>query len=191
MISSTTRNPDTKTRGFTIVELLIVIVVIAILAAITIVAYNGIQERATNSKNVSEAVQVAKLLESYKAVNGAYPATTADAVCVGDGFKNYVGDSNGDCWDTVGSYYKSVDAAFNTSLATVGSLPSTTKDCIPYVSTACFTGPVYATQAANDQPTPAGPSVRYWVRGTSCPSGQKVWAGSTSAVSACAIPLSN
>lgn len=29
-------------RGFTIVELLIVIVVIAILAAITIVAYNGI-----------------------------------------------------------------------------------------------------------------------------------------------------
>lgn len=33
-------------RGFTIVELLIVIVVVAILAAITIVAYNGIQQRA-------------------------------------------------------------------------------------------------------------------------------------------------
>ena len=32
--------------GFTIVELLIVIVVISILAAITIVAYNGVQERA-------------------------------------------------------------------------------------------------------------------------------------------------
>ena len=35
-----------RSRGFTIVELLIVIVVIAILAAITIVAYTGIQERA-------------------------------------------------------------------------------------------------------------------------------------------------
>ena len=35
--------------GFTIVELLIVIVVIAILAAITIVAFNGIQERARAS----------------------------------------------------------------------------------------------------------------------------------------------
>jgi prepilin-type N-terminal cleavage/methylation domain-containing protein len=35
--------------GFTIVELLIVIVVIAILAAITVVAYNGIQDRARNS----------------------------------------------------------------------------------------------------------------------------------------------
>ncbi|RYF28607.1 MAG: prepilin-type N-terminal cleavage/methylation domain-containing protein, partial [Chloroflexi bacterium] len=32
-------------RGFTIVELLIVIVVIGILAAITIVAFNGIQNR--------------------------------------------------------------------------------------------------------------------------------------------------
>ena len=35
-----------KDRGFTIVELLIVIVVIAILAAITIDDYNGIQNRA-------------------------------------------------------------------------------------------------------------------------------------------------
>ena len=37
---------STKRMGFTIVELLIVVVVIAILAAITIVSYNGIQERA-------------------------------------------------------------------------------------------------------------------------------------------------
>ena len=35
-----------KRRGFTIVELLIVIVVIGILAAITIIAYNGVQVRA-------------------------------------------------------------------------------------------------------------------------------------------------
>jgi len=38
-----------KQSGFTIVELLIVVVVIAILAAITIVAYNGIQNRAKSS----------------------------------------------------------------------------------------------------------------------------------------------
>ena len=36
---------STKRMGFTIVELLIVVVVIAILASITVVSYNGIQER--------------------------------------------------------------------------------------------------------------------------------------------------
>ncbi len=38
-----TLNPFSKQRGFTIVELLIVIVVIGVLAAIVIVAYNGVQ----------------------------------------------------------------------------------------------------------------------------------------------------
>jgi prepilin-type N-terminal cleavage/methylation domain-containing protein len=44
-----------KTKsGFTIVELLIVIVVIGILAAITIVAYNGIQDRANDTSVKSD-----------------------------------------------------------------------------------------------------------------------------------------
>ena len=39
-----------KTRsGFTLAELLIVIVVIAVLAAISVVVYNGVQKRAQNS----------------------------------------------------------------------------------------------------------------------------------------------
>lgn len=49
-------------RGFTIVELLIVIVVIAILAAISVVAYNGIQERSKVSKRESD------LATYYKAI---------------------------------------------------------------------------------------------------------------------------
>ena len=39
-----------KQTGFTIVELLIVIVVIGILAAITIVAFNGVQQRARDAQ---------------------------------------------------------------------------------------------------------------------------------------------
>ena len=64
-------------KGFTIVELLIVIVVIAILAAISIVAYTGIQERARKSSSVNLASQVAKKADAYYAINGTYPTTAA------------------------------------------------------------------------------------------------------------------
>lgn len=66
-----------KKRGFTIVELLIVIVVIAILAAITIVAYNGIQQRARDTQRVSDIASILKALESYKAINEVYPTATS------------------------------------------------------------------------------------------------------------------
>lgn len=60
-------------RGFTLVELLIVIVIIAILAAITIVAYNGIQNRAHVSAQKSAAETLAKKIEAYNALNSSYP----------------------------------------------------------------------------------------------------------------------
>lgn len=41
-----------KRTGFTIVELLIVIVVISLFMAIVIVAFNGVRERANNTKTV-------------------------------------------------------------------------------------------------------------------------------------------
>lgn len=63
-----------KTKsGFTIVELLIVIVVIGILAAITIVAYNGIQARGKTSAANSAAISVTKKAELYNTEVGNYP----------------------------------------------------------------------------------------------------------------------
>jgi prepilin-type N-terminal cleavage/methylation domain-containing protein len=73
-----------KDRGFTIVELLIVIVVIAILAAITIIAYNGIQNRARTTKAQTNAAAVQKVAEAYNAINGTYPITQA-TLRAGDG----------------------------------------------------------------------------------------------------------
>lgn len=68
-----------KHPGFTIVELLIVIVVIAILAAITTVAYNGIQNRARASAAQSLASQTARKIAAYVATDGSYPADLATA----------------------------------------------------------------------------------------------------------------
>ena len=64
-------------QGFTIVELLIVIVVIAILAAITIVAYTGITNRANDSAISSELSQNTKKILSAAATGGAnyFPAS--------------------------------------------------------------------------------------------------------------------
>ncbi len=62
--------------GFTIVELLIVVVVIAILAAVTIVSYNGIQARAKVSASISELKSIHSAIQLYHAENGAYPSTS-------------------------------------------------------------------------------------------------------------------
>lgn len=63
-----------KQHGFTIVELLIVIVVIAILAAIVIVAYNGIQSRARDARRLSDLGNIQTALGMYYIDNGRYPA---------------------------------------------------------------------------------------------------------------------
>lgn len=63
----------TPKSGFTIVELLIVIVIIAILAAITVVAFNGVRARAINSEKASEVQAINKLIQAYKITNGFYP----------------------------------------------------------------------------------------------------------------------
>lgn len=61
-------------KGFTIVELLIVIVVIGVLAAIVIVAYNGITSSAHESAVKSDLANFVKRAEIYKVENGSYPA---------------------------------------------------------------------------------------------------------------------
>lgn len=60
-------------RGFTIVELLVVIVVIGILATVIVVAYNGISGRAVTASLQSDLTQAKKQIESYYTVNGVYP----------------------------------------------------------------------------------------------------------------------
>jgi prepilin-type N-terminal cleavage/methylation domain-containing protein len=75
-----------RIRGFTIVELLIVIVVIAIIATITIVSYNGIQDRANRVATTQALTQYVKALTLYRTLNGTYPegANASSWRCVPD-----------------------------------------------------------------------------------------------------------
>ncbi|MBI3888990.1 prepilin-type N-terminal cleavage/methylation domain-containing protein [Candidatus Saccharibacteria bacterium] len=67
-----------KQKGFTIVELLIVIVVIGILAAIVIVAYQGITQRAKATDYQTDAVAISKVAEAINAdTSNGYPQTLA------------------------------------------------------------------------------------------------------------------
>ena len=64
---------NNRSHGFTIVELLIVIVVIAILAAISIVAYNGIQNRAHDTAIQNDLNNISKQIRQYVILNGSFP----------------------------------------------------------------------------------------------------------------------
>lgn len=68
------RNRSKSVKGFTIVELLIVVVVIGILAAIVTVAYTGIQSAARDSSRIATLNQLQKAIELYYVANGQYPA---------------------------------------------------------------------------------------------------------------------
>jgi prepilin-type N-terminal cleavage/methylation domain-containing protein len=62
-----------KQQGFTIVELLIVIVVIGILAALVITTFTGIQQRARNTERETDIKAIHGQVEAYFAQNGRYP----------------------------------------------------------------------------------------------------------------------
>ncbi len=150
-----------KSLGFTIVELLIVVVIIGILAAIVIVAYNGVTQTAQQSAISSEVKQWVKLFEVYKATNGSYPlpsgtpttgggpgTSVLDRYCLGTGFQQIAG--TGYCYlvaaGTIYSVAESTGTSLITQLSTVGTPPSNSKK-YTYGSVA---GPTFRYVSASD-----------------------------------------
>lgn len=71
-------------RGFTIVELLIVIVVIGILAGLVVTTYAGVQDRARDAQRKSDITAIQKALELYHIDHGAFPACSNSPYVSGD-----------------------------------------------------------------------------------------------------------
>lgn len=75
--------------GFTIVELLIVVVVIGVLASITVISFNGISQKARNQSRVQAASAILKNIQLYQAENGntsLYPiflTVSSNTQCIG------------------------------------------------------------------------------------------------------------
>lgn len=121
--------------GFTIVELLIVIVVIAILVAISVVVFSGIRDRAENTRTSAAISGLIKSLKAYKAATGKDPGDTAyagelfDGGCLNDPGVQ-CGISGGDsCFTTFfplsGGPYSSAFTPKNEFANLVQSLPTT------------------------------------------------------------------
>lgn len=67
---------NNRNAGFTIIELLIVIVILGILAAIIIIFYQGLQARAGDTRRQNDIHTAEKLIKLHKAATGSYPQTT-------------------------------------------------------------------------------------------------------------------
>lgn len=65
-------------QGFTIVELLTVIIAIGIIASITVVSYNGIQNRANDAAVQSDLLNISKRIQVFFAANDRFPKGSSD-----------------------------------------------------------------------------------------------------------------
>ncbi|MES2876119.1 MAG: type II secretion system protein [Patescibacteria group bacterium] len=160
-----------RQTGFTIVELLIVIVVIGILAAITIVAFNGIQQRARNTQRVTVAKDWQKIITAYATTNTSYPSGMINNhYCLGsEGYPtNFDVNADVDCFGT--GNIKHPLASANTAFGTIASLPKYPGDSI--VTGAAIGTVVGISLRAQDTLDPAGtpkiqyPMLQYWLHGT-------------------------
>ncbi len=162
--------------GFTIVELLIVIVVIAILAAITITVYGNMQQRARNTQRIQAAKEWQKVITAYTSANSGYPvdvSTPSYHVCLGDQYPTDL-DANPDVDCYASTNTKHPSAAFNAPLLStlVSSLPRFPDDkMVTGTGLGTVMGLSFRSGDTLD-PTPGAnktsyPMMHYWLYGTS------------------------
>ncbi|NCU30886.1 prepilin-type N-terminal cleavage/methylation domain-containing protein [Candidatus Saccharibacteria bacterium] len=158
--------------GFTIVELLIVIVIIGILAGLVMSTFVGVQQKARNSERQTDINTISGQLEAYYAKNSGYPALAdisgtsagdtfraANEIRLGDGNKA-LADPSAPTITTLGTTApNSVGGAYSyeplptscVSPTTSTGAPRTGTFCTSYTLTAFMEGstPKYVKKSAN------------------------------------------
>jgi len=131
-----------KQTGFTIVELLIVIVVIGILAAIVITTFTGVQKKGRDADRKSDINSLYSQVEVYFAENSRYPtlANLNDATFRGDNMQGLSADALEDPSGTAG-LTATVPAANSTTyqyayVASPTDCNNTDEDCTGFTLTA-------------------------------------------------------
>jgi prepilin-type N-terminal cleavage/methylation domain-containing protein len=111
-------------RGFTIVELLIVIVVIGILAALVVTTYSGIQAKARDSKRRTDLQALQTQIEAFYATNNYYPSSAEinDSTWRGTNMKSLSADTMKDPSGTTSTL--STTAASSTNMKVYGYVPT-------------------------------------------------------------------
>jgi len=140
-------------KGFTIVELLIVIVVIGILAALVVVTYNGIQQKARDTERKTDINALHGQLEAYQAQNGKYP-TLANVNDTTFRSTNMKGLDAAALQDPKGTAQTLVDTpaanVYAYAVAPVGCDNGVGGDCTSYALTATLEGGgTYVKQSLN------------------------------------------
>ena len=121
-------------KGFTIVELIIVIVVLGILATITVVGIGNVQLDARDKRRASSATVLSEAFEKYYDANGEYPSCpmiTGTSVSVSDAFHVEIG------------VLKAPQGATSNSIVCADMTDDTSKDAYAYVGdggSSCMSG---------------------------------------------------
>jgi prepilin-type N-terminal cleavage/methylation domain-containing protein len=138
--------------GFTIVELLIVIVVIGILAALVITTFNGIQQKGRDTERETDIKALHGQLEAYYAQNGKYPTlanmndNNGAASWVGTNLKGLDREAFHDPKAANGAYTMVGAAAANAYAYAAAPAncdnTATNGDCLSYTLTATLEGQI-------------------------------------------------
>lgn len=175
-------------RGYTLIEVLIVITVLGILSAIAVVSWSGVVTSSNNQARLNDAKQWQSTFDLYRSRYLSYPIMPTDAstpavACLGavNSFPTSAGAISGG--NTCGNYMSpssgnsaSTNGAIATAVAKVGKVPRNShEDSGQTIVDKTFVGPIaYISQNANSGNVTVTARFLFYYKGSSCPTSPSV-----------------